>query len=99
MTFELAVIGGGNMGAALLDGLLASGVIAPADVLVVEPYAPRRAELVERFPGVTVAEDIAACSSVVIAVKPPDVAAVAARAAAAGATRVLSTVHRCSRSL
>ena len=45
MTFELVVIGGGNMGAALLGGLLESGAVARADVAVVEPYATRRAEL------------------------------------------------------
>lgn len=90
MAFELVVIGGGNMGAALLGGLLESASLAAAEVAVVEPYAPRRAELEERFAGVTVTTDVPACSSAVIAVKPPDVPAVAAAAVAAGVTRVLS---------
>jgi pyrroline-5-carboxylate reductase len=90
MTFELAVIGGGNMGAALLDGLLASGAVAATQVLVVEPFAPRRAELTDRFPGVAVSEQVDRCAAAVLAVKPPDIPTVAARAAAAGATRILS---------
>lgn len=90
MTFELAVIGGGNMGAALLDGLLASDAVAAEQVIVVEPSAQRRVELAERFPGVTVAHQVDRCASAVLAVKPPDIPTVAAQAAAAGATRVLS---------
>jgi pyrroline-5-carboxylate reductase len=49
MTYELVVIGGGNMGAALLGGLLESGAVAGSGVAVVEPYAPRRAELESMF--------------------------------------------------
>ncbi len=90
MTFELVVIGGGNMGAALLGGLLESGAVARTDVAVVEPYAPRRTELEVLFEGVTIAAEVPACSAAVLAVKPPDVPAVARSAVAAGATRVLS---------
>jgi pyrroline-5-carboxylate reductase len=90
MSFELVVVGGGNMGAALLGGLLASGVVDAARVAVVEPYAPRRDELDRLFPGVAVTTEIPACSSAVLAVKPPDVPAVAEAAAAAGAVRMLS---------
>jgi pyrroline-5-carboxylate reductase len=90
MSYELVVIGGGNMGAALLGGLLSSGAVAAADVAVVEPLPPRRAELSERFQGVAISAEVPACSSAVLAVKPPDVPVVAAAAAAAGAVRVLS---------
>lgn len=90
MAYELVVIGGGNMGAALLGGMLASEVVAPGDVGVVEPVAARREQLAEMFPGVAVVADVPGCRSAVIAVKPPDVASVAAAAAAAGATRLLS---------
>ncbi len=90
MTFELVVIGGGNMGAALLGGLLDSGAVARSDVAVVEPYAARRDELEALFEGVTVTAEVPACSSAVLAVKPPDIPAVARAAAAAGAKRVLS---------
>lgn len=78
------------MGAALLGGLLASGAVAPADVAVVEPVAPRRDELAAMFPGVTVLDTVPACAAAVLAVKPPDVATVARSAAEAGARRLLS---------
>jgi pyrroline-5-carboxylate reductase len=90
MAVGLAVVGGGNMGAALLSGMLAGGVTSAADVVVVETMVARRDQLSELFPDVTIAETIPACESVLIAVKPPDVPAVAAAAAAAGATRLLS---------
>jgi pyrroline-5-carboxylate reductase len=89
-TFDLAVVGGGNMGAALLGGLLHAGVVTPQEVAVVEVYASRRDQLASEFPGVVVADTIPACRSAVLAVKPPDIPTVAAAAAAAGATRVLS---------
>ena len=84
------MIGGGNMGAALVGGMLASGTIAPSALAIVEPVAARRGELAAMFPDVAVHDSIPACRSAVIAVKPPDVPAVAAAAAAAGATRLLS---------
>jgi len=88
MTYELVVIGGGNMGAALLGGMLASSVAS--ELAVVEPVAGRRDQLTEMFPTVAVLDRIPSCRSAVIAVKPPDVAAVAEEAAAAGAVRLLS---------
>ena len=86
----LAVVGGGNMGAALVGGLLSSGVVTPTGVVIVEVSAERRAQLMESFPGVTVTESIPPCSDALIAVKPPDVEAACAAAVAAGARRVLS---------
>lgn len=90
MAYELVVIGGGNMGAALLAGMLASGVVPADEVAVVEPQAARRHELVELFPGVAVDETIPPCRAAVVAVKPPDVPGVVTGAVAAGAARVLS---------
>jgi pyrroline-5-carboxylate reductase len=90
MSFELVVVGGGNMGAALLGGMVDAGTLQAEAIAVVEPLASRRGELTERFPGVTVVADIPACTSAVLAVKPPDITTVAAAAAAAGALRVLS---------
>jgi pyrroline-5-carboxylate reductase len=90
MGFGLVIIGGGNMGAALLGGLLASGRYAPASIAVVEILPARRRELGDRFPGVTTAETVPDCDAAVIAVKPPDAAAAAAAAATAGAVRLLS---------
>lgn len=90
MSVELAVIGGGNMGAALLSGMLAADVVAVTDVAVVEALATRRDELAAMFPGVTVTDSVPPCDAAVLAVKPPDIASVASGAADAGATRLLS---------
>jgi pyrroline-5-carboxylate reductase len=90
MTHELVVIGGGNMGAALLAGLTSSGAFDVSSVAVVEPSSTRRDELAERFPGVTVSATSVACEAAVLAVKPPDVPAVAVAAVEAGARRLLS---------
>ncbi len=88
-TRPLLIVGGGNMGAALLGGLLAAGS-DPADVAVTEALAARREELAELFPGVTVTDTAPPCDAAVIAVKPPDVPGAVAAAVAAGARRVLS---------
>lgn len=90
MSFELAIIGGGNMGAALLAGLLDSGAIAAHDVVVVEVHPARREALTASFPAVAVTDAVPSCDAAVLAVKPHDIAAVAASAASAGARRVLS---------
>lgn len=90
MAYELVVIGGGNMGAALLGGMLSSGVEPAHGIAVVEPVAARREQLAAMFPGVDVVADLPACRSAVVAVKPPDVPAVVTGAAAAGAARILS---------
>ena len=89
MTFRLAVVGGGNMGAALVGGLLNAGWSAD-DLALVEVLASRADQLRETFPGVAVSDVVPSCAAAVIAVKPPDVAAACTAAAAAGATRLLS---------
>jgi pyrroline-5-carboxylate reductase len=90
MTAELAVIGGGNMGAALVGGMLDGGVVDVARLTIVEPSPARQVELAEMFPGVTVSAEIPRCGAAVLAVKPPLVPEVVRAAVAAGATRVLS---------
>jgi pyrroline-5-carboxylate reductase len=90
MAHELVIVGGGNMGAALLGGLLSSGTIAAGDVAVVEVNGERREVLSDQFPGVTVVDHLPACAAAVLAVKPPDIAEVARSASAAGARRLLS---------
>jgi pyrroline-5-carboxylate reductase len=90
MSYELAVIGGGNMGAALLGGLLAGQVIRAEQVVIVELHPERREQLTAMFPEVAVSDRVVPCSSAVLAVKPPDIVGVAAEAAAAGVGRVLS---------
>ena len=88
-SYRLAVVGGGNMGAALVGGLLQAGWPA-ADIAVVEVLTARAEQLREMFPGVAVTDTIPACQAALIAVKPYDVAAACTSAAAAGATRLLS---------
>ena len=87
--YRLAVIGGGNMGAALAGGLLAGGWPA-TDLAIVEVSAERRSVLVEMFTGVAIAATVPPCDAAVIAVKPHDAVAAASAAVAAGAWRVLS---------
>jgi pyrroline-5-carboxylate reductase len=87
---RLAIVGGGNMGAALLGGLLAAEWATAAELAVVEVSAPRRAQLVEQFPGVIVLAEVGPCEAALVAVKPGDVEAATAAAVAAGATRILS---------
>ncbi|MEY4174506.1 MAG: pyrroline-5-carboxylate reductase, partial [Actinomycetota bacterium] len=68
-SYRLAVVGGGNMGAALVGGLLGAEW-APADIAVVEVLAARRERLSEMFPGVTITDTIPPCRGALIAVKP-----------------------------
>lgn len=88
--FEVAIVGGGNMGAALAGGLLASGGVEPGDLAIVEVLGDRRDVLAGMFEGVAVHADVPPCRSAVLAVKPPDVPAAASAAVAAGAGRLLS---------
>lgn len=87
---DLVVIGGGNMGVALLGGLVDSGVVLPARLGVVELIEGRRDVLRNLFPGVLVTDTVPPCASAVLAVKPGDIPAAAASATGAGATRLLS---------
>jgi pyrroline-5-carboxylate reductase len=88
-TYQLAIVGGGNMGAALLGGLLAASWAAPEEIVVVEPVAATRAALSERFAAVAITDQPTGAAGTVLAVKPGDVAAAAA-AAGAGTDRILS---------
>lgn len=90
MTARLVLIGGGNMGAALLGGLLSARWAEASELAVVEVSPQRCAVLSDQFPGVTVSETTVAGQAAVIAVKPPDAAAAVSAAVAAGAMRVLS---------
>ncbi len=88
-THRLAIIGGGNMGAALAGGLLAAGWVA-SDLAIIEVLAPRADALGSMFPGVTISATNVPADGAVIAVKPYDVPAAVEAAVVAGATRILS---------
>ena len=90
LPFELVVVGGGNMGAALVGGLIAGDTVALSTLAVVEPSAPRREQLTVMFPGLAVVDRIPSCRSAVVAVKPGTVPEVAVGVARAGARRILS---------
>jgi pyrroline-5-carboxylate reductase len=89
-TAALAIIGGGNMGAALLGGILAAGAHDASEMAVVEVDETRRGELASRFPGVAVRAAVPRCDAALVAVKPNVVADAVALAVAAGARRILS---------
>lgn len=69
---KVTFVGGGNMGAAIIGGLVARG-FAAGDITVIEPGAAARAALASRF-GVAVREaagsDLPAADALVLAVKP-----------------------------
>lgn len=84
----VVIIGGGNMGGALLRGGVAAGVLSPERVVVAEPDASKREALRvnARVVG-TVAEALGACAShgvVLVAVKPQMFAGVADEIRTAG---------------
>lgn len=85
----LAVVGGGNMGCALVEGLLRAGHAA-SDLVVVETSAERRDELTKLFAGIQIVPVAPRCDAAIIAVKPADVVAACAMVVAAGARRVIS---------
>lgn len=86
---SLTIIGGGNMGAALAAGVVRSG-LEPGALTIVEVSEPRRRELIDLFPGSRIVDAVESCDRVVVAVKPPDVAAAVTEAVRHGATTVVS---------
>ncbi len=72
---RLAFIGGGTMAEAILGGMLAAGLAAPADIAIGEPVARRREYLADQY-GVAVHDDnrqvIQSADLVALAVKPQD---------------------------
>ncbi len=89
MNPKLLVVGGGRMGGALVQGLLGARWSA-ADIVVVEPSAPRRSELAQQLPGIEVRAAVTDAQAAVLAVKPA-VGEEACRAVSSvGIRRVLS---------
>ena len=87
---RLLVLGGGRMGHAFLGGLLRSGWALPGELGVVEPLAPARDALVNRYPGIVVSATGMPAESAVLAVKPPDAEAACRTVVESGAGRVVS---------
>jgi len=84
---QLAIVGGGRMGEALLGGLIGAGWEGLA---VVEPVAARRDVIGKAHPGVLVTGSAVAADGVILAVKPNDAPAAARAAGEAGCRRALS---------
>jgi pyrroline-5-carboxylate reductase len=89
---KLVVVGGGRMGEALVEGLLAAGWCAPSELLVVEKLSERRAELGRRLPAVEVSAAPRPADAALLAVKPGDAEAACAALAPLGLPRLLSIV-------
>ncbi len=86
------LVGGGNMGSALLSGLL-SGGWAPVDELVVsDPDAATRERLSAAHPGLTVVDAPVEADAALLAVKPEVAEPACLTLAAVGVRRVLSVV-------
>jgi len=71
MSTRIAFIGGGNMATSLVGGLIAAGT-DPADILVAEPDARQREQLVQQFNVAVTASNLASLQQdvVVLSVKP-----------------------------
>jgi len=85
---RLVVIGGGNMGAALVGGLIQGGWDS-SSITVVEIDPAKRAALEAEY-GVQTSDHIVNADGALIAVKPADAVSVCAAAVATGVPRILS---------
>ena len=97
MAFELIFVGGGRMGSALCEGLVAANWRPVETMCVVESSPEQRALLKSRVPGLTVLatlelEHVGPETGAVLCVKPDHAEGAARLCAAAGVTRVLSVV-------
>lgn len=73
---KIAILGSGNMGEALVKGLLRAGKAAPEALTCSEPRAERREEMQKRYGVHVTADNRAACAQadiIVIAVKPQNI--------------------------
>jgi len=75
---KITIIGLGNMGEALLSGILSAGLLEKEQITGVETFAPRAKQIAEshgiRVTG-EVKEGVKGSGAVILAVKPPDAAA------------------------
>lgn len=93
---NLTLIGGGRMGQALVSGLIRAGVVAAADVHVIDPSPAAVAWWGENQPDCKIDDDLAtavdSAKTVIIAVKPDMVAAVATKASGRWGGRLILSV-------
>jgi pyrroline-5-carboxylate reductase len=97
VAYQLIIVGGGRIGAALAQGLRRSGFCAPGELAVIEVAAERRAELAESLAGTDVLASlelahVGPATGVVLCVKPDQAEGAARTIGACGATRMLSIV-------
>jgi len=88
---ELLVVGGGNMGTALLRGLISSGWV-PESLAVSDSDASTRDRLCEALPGLDVRESPVAAKGAVLAVKPADAESACRALSSSPIPRVLSVM-------
>jgi pyrroline-5-carboxylate reductase len=97
MAFELIILGGGNMGSALAEGLIGASWCTPEKLAIVEQSVEQRARLTERFKNVAVLaslelDHVDQTTGVVLCVKPIHAEGAAREAGIAGVRRLLSVV-------
>lgn len=92
MAARLVILGGGQMGAALLQGLLRRQTLEASDLVVVEKLAERRRHLALDHPGLRTEAEVVPAEGLVLSVKPDDAEAACRAVAGAGARRVVSIV-------
>jgi len=90
---KITIIGLGNMGEALLSGILSAGLLKKEEITGVEAFAPRAEEISKRH-GIKVTGDVKdgvkGSGAVILAVKPGDAAAALAPLKEAGSPAVIS---------
>ncbi|MCD4822999.1 MAG: pyrroline-5-carboxylate reductase [Phycisphaerae bacterium] len=72
MTYQLGVIGGGNMAEAVIAGAVGGGILPAGRIVVADPLAQRREHLADKY-GIAGADDNkipGSCRRVMLAVKP-----------------------------
>jgi pyrroline-5-carboxylate reductase len=97
MSFELIIVGGGRMGSALAEGLLAANWCQPEELAILEPSSTQRDVLAKQFAHSRVLaslelEHVDPSSGVLLCVKPDHADAALRNIATVGASRVLSVV-------
>lgn len=97
MATELIIVGGGRMGTALLEGIIASRRLAPGDILVIEPDPERRTMLRLAHDELLLADTpeldhVGEHTSALLAVKPEVAEAATRLLGGLGVRRILSVV-------